>query len=44
VKNEGYGIRIPDEKKPMFLKKLCDRRFGIGADAILFVEEKREAA
>jgi len=34
---------IEDNKKAAFVKKYCDRRFGIGADGVLFLENSRRA-
>lgn len=31
---------IIDHDNPLFLSRLCDRRFGIGADGIMFLQEK----
>jgi diaminopimelate epimerase len=35
--DEYKGDVIPDEKKAAFAKKYCQRRFGIGADGVLYL-------
>jgi len=34
---------IPDDKKSAFAVKYCDRRFGVGADGVLFLEDSDKA-
>mgnify|MGYP002388996449 CR=1 FL=1 len=34
---------IPDEMKPQFAQLYCDRRFGIGADGVLYVSRSGSA-
>ena len=36
--DEMAGVVIPDDMKAGFAAAYCDRRFGIGADGILFIE------
>ena len=36
--DEFNGELIPEKKKPEFVKAVCDRRFGVGADGALFVQ------
>ncbi len=35
--DEHEKVRVPDGMKPEFARLYCDRRFGIGADGILFL-------
>ncbi len=35
--DESAGCAIPDEMKAEFAALYCDRRFGIGADGVLFL-------
>jgi len=35
--DEWDDLVVPDDKKAAFAKKCCHRRFGIGADGVLFV-------
>ncbi|HDR73631.1 MAG TPA: diaminopimelate epimerase [Methanoculleus sp.] len=35
--NELQGTVIPDDMKPVFARLYCDRRYGIGADGVLFL-------
>ena len=37
--DESAGIAIPDEMKAEFAALYCDRRFGIGADGVLFLAQ-----
>lgn len=37
--DEFEGIKIPEEKKPAFVRILCDRRFGVGGDGAIFVQK-----
>src|SRR5512146_653277 len=35
--DEWDDLLVPDDKKAAFAKKYCHRRFGIGADGVLFL-------
>jgi diaminopimelate epimerase len=37
VIDEYNGLLVPDNSKPSFAEKYCDRRFGIGADGVIFL-------
>jgi len=37
--DEFDGELVPEKKKPEFVKAVCDRRFGVGADGALFVQK-----
>lgn len=41
--DEMTEIVIPDEMKSQFAKSYCDRRFGIGADGVLFISQSKIA-
>jgi diaminopimelate epimerase len=41
--DEYNGTVIPDDMKPQFAALYCDRRFGIGADGILFLSKSAVA-
>ena len=41
--DEKDGVVIPDDMKGEFAKLYCDRRFGVGADGILFISSSDEA-
>lgn len=41
--DEMKGTVIPDEMKPEFAAIYCDRRFGIGADGVLFISKSDKA-
>lgn len=41
--DEMAGVVIPDDMKAGFAAAYCDRRFGIGADGILFIGPSNEA-
>lgn len=41
--DEMAGPVIPDEMKAQFAQSYCDRRFGIGADGVLFISPSQEA-
>ncbi len=34
---------LPEKKKPKFVRAVCDRRFGVGADGVLFVQKSSVA-
>ncbi len=41
--DEFESIKVPDEKKPAFVKAVCDRRFGVGGDGAIFVQKSKVA-
>ncbi len=41
--DEFKGTIIPEEKKPAFVRSVCHRKFGVGADGVLFVQKSRIA-
>ena len=41
--DEYRNVIIPDTEKSEFAVKYCDRRFGIGADGVLYLEDSRSA-
>ena len=41
--DEFEKILIPEEKKPDFVKAVCHRNFGVGADGVLFVQPSEKA-
>jgi len=41
--DEYNGTVIPDDMKPEFARQFCERRFGIGADGILFLSKSSVA-
>lgn len=41
--DEYDAILVPEEKKAAFAKTYCDRRFGIGADGVLFLSKSVKA-
>ncbi len=41
--DEFGQILIPEEKKPEFVKAVCHRNFGVGADGVLFVQPSERA-
>lgn len=41
--DEMAGVIIPDEMKAQFAVSYCDRRFGIGADGVLFISPSKNA-
>ncbi len=42
--DEHEKVRVPDGMKPEFSRLYCDRRFGIGADGILFLSTDASGA
>ncbi|MFA5254243.1 MAG: diaminopimelate epimerase, partial [Methanoregula sp.] len=42
--DEYAGTVIPDEMKGQFAALYCDRRFGIGADGVLFLSKPTKKA
>jgi len=43
VIDEFKGVLVPEELKQDFVKSVCHRRFGIGADGCIFVQESEKA-
>ena len=41
--DEMDNTQILDDKKPEFAVKYCNRRFGIGADGVLFISKSKKA-
>ena len=41
--DEMAGVVIPDDMKAQFAVSYCDRRFGIGADGVLFISPSERA-
>ena len=41
--DEYDGVVVPDDKKAGFAKKYCHRRFGVGADGVLFLSKSFRA-
>ncbi|NQT46980.1 MAG: diaminopimelate epimerase [Candidatus Omnitrophica bacterium] len=41
--NRGLKLRIPDSELPLLAKRLCQRRFSVGADGLLVIEESKKA-
>ncbi|MBN2734165.1 MAG: diaminopimelate epimerase [Methanomicrobiaceae archaeon] len=41
--DETDGVVIPEDMKGEFAKLYCDRRFGVGADGILFISRSKKA-
>jgi diaminopimelate epimerase len=37
VTDKYNGLVVPDNIKPGFAEKYCSRRFGIGADGVIFL-------
>ncbi len=38
VFDEYDQILVPENQKPRFVKKVCQRRFGVGADGVIFIQ------
>ncbi|AGK60196.1 diaminopimelate epimerase [Archaeoglobus sulfaticallidus PM70-1] len=41
--DEFSGTIIPEDRKPEFVRAVCHRRFGVGADGALFVQRSEKA-
>lgn len=39
----GEKERICEEKKPLFVQKICDRHFGVGGDGVIFINSCADA-
>ncbi len=42
--DEYDGVVVPDDKKAAFAKKYCHRRFGVGADGVMFLSKSFRAS
>jgi len=42
--DEYDAVVVPDDKKAAFAKKYCHRRFGIGADGVMFLSKSMQAS
>ena len=40
---DGATQKIPQERKPDFVRKMSDRHFGIGGDGVIFINPSQEA-
>ena len=40
---DGSTQKIPQERKPDFVRKMSDRHFGIGGDGVIFINPSQEA-
>jgi len=43
VIDEWKGIVVPEAKKDEFVRKICDRHFGVGSDGAIFVQKSKKA-
>ncbi len=43
VFDEFEKVIVSEEEKPEFVKKVCDRRFGVGGDGAIFVQKSEKA-
>lgn len=41
--DEFNRILIPEKLKPDFVRAVCDRRFGVGSDGLIFVQNSKKA-
>lgn len=41
--DEFSGEIIPEEVKPQLVKAVCNRRFGVGADGLIFIQQSNKA-
>ena len=41
--DEFEGVKVPEDRKSKFVKAVCDRRFGVGSDGVIFVQKSKVA-
>jgi len=43
IVDEFEGEQVPEDSKPEFVRAVCHRRFGVGADGVIFVQRSEVA-